>query len=441
MKTIIQTLIVLSVLSGGLLASELSKAYQKEYAFLKEQKAELQDRLIKEDALHKANLAKAEEKAQKLQQELLDLSDALKAKKEALAKMKTKLSDTQDNGSITENVVTQARAALMDYGIKIDESNTTSDITKLKQAFDDAAKLYVTLSSLRVNKGEFYLPDGTKQEGEIVKVGNIAAYGISNQAAGALAPAGNGAYKLWNAVGSSDDAKALYAGEMKKDLDIFIYENLDKEVEYTKEKTIEDTLKAGGIIGYIILGLGAFGMLLLVLRVFVLMNAGSNVKSISKIVVDTLNSGEGSTVALEKLKGYKGSTARVIKATLRNIKKDRAHIEDVVMENILNESTSIDRFGSFVLVIAAVAPLLGLLGTVTGMIATFDIITEFGTGDPKLLSGGISEALVTTMLGLVVAIPLLLLGNLLSGWAQSIKDSMEQNALHIVNLYEKHKAQ
>ncbi|HHE06027.1 MAG TPA: MotA/TolQ/ExbB proton channel family protein, partial [Epsilonproteobacteria bacterium] len=152
-------------------------------------------------------------------------------------------------------------------------------------------------------------------------------------------------------------------------------------------------------------------------------------------------SGEGSTVALEKLKGYKGSTARVIKATLRNIKKDRAHIEDVVMENILNESTSIDRFGSFVLVIAAVAPLLGLLGTVTGMIATFDIITEFGTGDPKLLSGGISEALVTTMLGLVVAIPLLLLGNLLSGWAQSIKDSMEQNALHIVNLYEKHKAQ
>ena len=109
------------------------------------------------------------------------------------------------------------------------------------------------------------------------------------------------------------------------------------------------------------------------------------------------------------------------------------------MENILNESTQIDRYGSFVLVIAAVAPLLGLLGTVTGMIETFDVITEFGTGDPKLLSGGISAALVTTMQGLIVAIPLLLIGNLLSGWAQSIKDSMEQNALHIVNLYEKHR--
>ncbi len=156
-------------------------------------------------------------------------------------------------------------------------------------------------------------------------------------------------------------------------------------------------------------------------------------------MVDTFESGEGSTVALEKLKEYKGSTARVIKATLRNIKKERAHVEDVIMENILNESTQIDRFGSFVLVIAAVAPLMGLLGTVTGMIETFEVITEFGTGDPKLLSGGISAALVTTMQGLIVAIPLLLIGNLLSGWAQSIKDSMEQSALHIVNLYEKHR--
>ena len=110
------------------------------------------------------------------------------------------------------------------------------------------------------------------------------------------------------------------------------------------------------------------------------------------------------------------------------------------MESILNESTSLDRFGNFILVLAAVAPLLGLLGTVTGMIATFDIITTHGTGDPKLLSGGISEALVTTMLGLVVAIPLLLLGNLMGGWAQNIKDSMEQSALHIVNLFEKNKA-
>jgi biopolymer transport protein ExbB/TolQ len=73
--------------------------------------------------------------------------------------------------------------------------------------------------------------------------------------------------------------------------------------------------------------------------------------------------------------------------------------------------------------------LLGLLGTVTGMISTFDIITEFGTGDPKLLSSGISIALITTEVGLEVAIPTLIFGNLLSGWAESIKDDMEKAAL------------
>ena len=251
-----------------------------------------------------------------------------------------------------------------------------------------------------------------------------------------MAPAGDGKYKLWNSADSSDDAKALFSGEKLDMLDIFVYENLDKEIEFKKEKTVGDTVRAGGMIGYIILALGLFGLVLIALRIKLLSRSGSNVENLTKAVVEKLNT-SGVADAQEAIKGYKGSTARVLKATLRNITRDREHIEDIVTENILNESSAIDKFGSFVLVIAAVAPLLGLLGTVTGMISTFDIITEHGTGDPKLLSGGISEALVTTMLGLIVAIPLLLLGNLLSGWAQKIKDSMEQSALHVINVFEK----
>ena len=185
--------------------------------------------------------------------------------------------------------------------------------------------------------------------------------------------------------------------------------------------------------------MGAFGLLLLLIRIFILLRAGSNVRKISKIVAKKVEEGKGDE-AYDAIKGFNGSAARVVKSTLRNIKRDRESIEDIVMENILNESGNIDRFGGFVMVLAAVAPLLGLLGTVTGMIATFDMITEYGTGDPKMLSGGISEALITTMFGLIVAIPLLMLGNLMSGWAQSIKDSMEQSALHIVNIYEKYNA-
>ena len=439
MKKIFLAMIAFGLLASTIFANELDRAYKKEYAFLKAQKAELSKRLSLDKAQQEKDLVASKAKVLELQQKLLDLNKQVDSKKKKLSKMTTTLNESEENGDITGNVVNQARLSLSEYGIKISDDNKTSNIAKLEQAFSSASKLYVTLSSLQNTKGDFYLPDGKRVKGDIVKVGNIAAYGISPDATGALAPAGNGAYKLWNAVGSSDDAKALYAGEMRDPLDIFIYENLDKEADYVKEKTVGDTIEGGGTIGYIILVLGAFGLLLLVFRVLNLMKAGSNVDKITAIVVNKVENGRGHE-ALEAVKNFEGSTARVIKSLLRNIGKEREHVEDIVMESILNESSQIDRFGNFVLVIAAVAPLLGLLGTVTGMIETFDVITEFGTGDPKLLSGGISAALVTTMLGLIVAIPLLLLGNLLSGWAQNIKDSMEQSALHIVNLYEKHRA-
>jgi len=438
MKKIFLTITALLAFVSTAHTSELDDAYQKEYAFLKAQKAELQTRLASDIIAHDVELLKAKERVVNLQQTLLDLNKKVDLDKEKLSKLAMGLSETEDNGDILGNVINQARLTLAEYSVKVSEDNATADADKLQKAFMDASKLYVTLSSLQNTKGQFYLPDGKRVEGDIVKVGNIAAYGISEDATGALAPAGNGAYKLWNATGSSDDAKALFAKEMRESMDIFTYENLDKEVDYVKEKSISSTVEGGGTIGYIILVLGLFGFLLLIFRVFNLMKAGSNVTKISNIVVDKVESGKGDE-ALDAIKGFEGSTARVIKSALRNINKNREHVEDIIMENILNESSQIDRFGSFVLVIAAVAPLMGLLGTVTGMIETFDVITEFGTGDPKLLSGGISAALVTTMLGLIVAIPLLLLGNLLSGWAQSIKDSMEQSALHIVNLYEKHR--
>ena len=417
-------------------ASELSAAYKKEYTFLKAQKSELQSRFIKEETQQKNDLTEARDKLAALQEKLIEVSDSLKTAEEKLENVSKKASEVAENGDITSVVTMQATAALQAYGLEMDEGNKTTNIEKLTLAFKKSADLYGTLSSVRTEKGKFYLPSGKPVEADIIKVGNIAAFGIAKEAAGALAPAGDGRYKLWNSAEASDDAKALHSGGNLENLDIFIYENLDKEVEFKKEKTVMDTVVAGGVIGYIILALGLLGVFLIVLRILLLSKSGANVENLTKTVVEKLKSG-GVDDAQKAIKEYKGSTARVLRATLRNITRDREHIEDIVTENILNESSAIDKFGSFVLVIAAVAPLLGLLGTVTGMISTFDIITEHGTGDPKLLSGGISEALVTTMLGLVVAIPLLLLGNLLSGWAQKIKDSMEQSALHVINVFEK----
>jgi len=434
MKFLLLTILTIS----SLLSAELSDAYKKEFTFLKAQKNELEKRLKIERKTQANELYKAKHEVGNKQDKFVKISKTLKNKENEIEKANEQLRDKTSNQEIINSVLIQAKVSLAEYGIKVDD-NARSKVDTLKKAFDDSEKLYNTLSTIRNEYGKFYLLDGTIANGEVVKVGNIAAYGISTKASGALAPAGNGEYKLWNKEGSDTSAKALYNKQMPSKLDIFVYENLDKDVEYSQDKTLGDTIKGGGAIGYIILALGAFGVVLLILRAIFLSGAGTNVKQITDIVSNKLEAGKGDD-AYEAIKDFKGSTARVIRATLRNIKRDREHIEDIVMENILNESSALDRFGSFILVLAAVAPLLGLLGTVTGMISTFDIITVHGTGDPKLLSGGISEALVTTMLGLVVAIPLLLLGNLLSGWANSIKDSMEQSALHVVNLYEKYNA-
>jgi len=436
MKIILITFILL--MSTLLSADELYNAYQKEFTFLKAQKSELQKRTLKEKSFQDKEITKAKAKVQRLQNKLVELSQTNQNIQKQIEKSALMLDDKRSNKEISASVLIQAASLLGEYKIHVDNSKNGDIIAVMNQAFSDATTLYTKLSSLRIEDGKFYLVDGTTAEGKIVKVGNIAAYGISTKVSGALAPAGNGDYKIWN-KDTKADAQAMAAGKKTKALKIFIYENLDKDVEYTKEKTVQDTLDGGGTIGYIILALGVLGLLLIVLRVILLTLSGSNVKRITDVVIHKVESGKANE-ALDAVKEFKGATARVIKATLRNIDRDRDHIEDIVTENILNESSNIDRFGNFVLVLAAVAPLLGLLGTVTGMIATFDIITTHGTGDPKLLSGGISEALVTTMLGLIVAIPLLLLGNLLSGWAQSIKDSMEQSALHIVNLFEINKA-
>lgn len=97
-----------------------------------------------------------------------------------------------------------------------------------------------------------------------------------------------------------------------------------------------------------------------------------------------------------------------------------------------SEGAAIDRFVGTILVLAAIAPLLGLLGTVIGMVATFDVIARFGTTNARAMAGGISEALITTQAGLIVAVPGLIMGNVLRRRAEGIKGRMEQFSLSLL---------
>jgi biopolymer transport protein ExbB len=142
---------------------------------------------------------------------------------------------------------------------------------------------------------------------------------------------------------------------------------------------------------------------------------------------------------VDRHKGRKWPVIRVIRAGLEARQESRETLESTLQEAILREMPQVTRSIAVLAVLGAIAPLLGLLGTVTGMIETFRVITLFGTGDPKLMSGGISEALVTTELGLAVAIPIMLFHTLLSRRADHLIGEMEEKAVALTNIIEKQK--
>ena len=437
MKKLLLTLLLLATTLFAATDTQLERAYAKEFAFMKAQKKMLTSRLdrVTSDSAKKIKAAKDE--LNTLQNRVLARQSTSERLSDLLYLSQQNAQNVSDDVSIVEAVVLQAESSLSPYGIKIEVDKENYQAT-LKTIFAESDILIKKLSTIEVTKAPFYLNDGTEKLGTVVKVGNIAQFGIDGSNAGALVPAGEGKFKLYDEPTAVETATILAKSQMPETLHIFIYENSTNEIEDKIEKTTLSVIDSGGIIGWVIVGLGLFGLLLALFRTIFLVGSNSATSPLAKATLVELLDG-GQEKALAYLKEKKGATARVLKATVRNLDAEREHVEDVVMESIMHESSRLDRFGSAIMVIAAVAPLLGLLGTVTGMIATFDIITEFGTGDPKLLSGGISIALVTTELGLIVAIPMLLVGNMLSAWAEKIKDAMEHSALHLINEYNKQK--
>jgi len=425
--------------------SAMELAYKKEFAFLQAQKHDLQKRLTRllQDTndqfdIEKTNIVNLEEK-------VLGSNNLVQFNKNILLDAQRIVEANEDNQQIFTATFLQADASLETYigSLENDKAfQNLSDGAKVSELFSRSNKLLGQLSSVYKKPGDFHLLDGGKVSGEIIHLGNVARFGIANlkngeQVGGMLAPAGEGLFKLWAVdenVAGLDTAIKLAQGKNPQSLQLFLIENPLAAVQAQKEKTVMDILKSGGIIGYIIVAFGVVALLMVLARALFLRRASHASIGVLAAVRPAISAGDINQ-AMDISREYDGATSRVVRATVRNLDRDREHLEDIVSESILHESDHLDRFGTTILVLASVSPLMGLLGTVTGMIATFDVITEFGTGDPKMLSGGISEALVTTELGLIVAIPAVLLGNLLSGWAERIKNDMELGALHLINVF------
>ena len=177
-----------------------------------------------------------------------------------------------------------------------------------------------------------------------------------------------------------------------------------------------ERLQQGGLVGYLIMAGGVLGLLLLIVRLLALASVGGRMRTQIKSSAPNLNNPLGRVMAVyEQNKDVEFET-----------------LELKLDETIIKEVPVLERGLTTLKVLSVIAPLMGLLGTVTGMIITFQQITLFGTGDPKLMAGGISTALVTTMQGLIVAIPLVLAHSFLRDRSKSLIQILEEQSAGMI---------
>jgi len=206
--------------------------------------------------------------------------------------------------------------------------------------------------------------------------------------------------------------------------------NADK-IAATKETFVEHISKGGPVVVPILV-LGVLAVVIGLIKWFQIAHIRLAKPRDLQIVLDRLKGGneEG---AMKHAATIKGPVGQLMETAVLHCNEPKEHIEEALYEQMLNTKPTLERWMPFVALSAATAPLLGLLGTVTGMINTFRLISVFGTGDPKMLSSGISEALVTTEFGLIVAIPSLLIHAFISRKAKGVLGSMEQTSVAFIN--------
>ena len=190
-------------------------------------------------------------------------------------------------------------------------------------------------------------------------------------------------------------------------------------IEVQRESWPERVEKYAGVVGYSIFVVLGVGLLIVLERMFTLITLRTKMRAQAK----------SSTPGNNPL-------GRIMAVYLANKDDDTDNLELKLDEAVLKETPRIERGITIIKVFAAVAPLMGLLGTVTGMIETFQSITLYGAGDPKVMAGGISSALITTVLGIVAALPLILLHSVVSGIAKGLNHMLEEQSTGLIAQHE-----
>ncbi len=274
--------------------------------------------------------------------------------------------------------------------------------------------------------------DGNVLSGEIAVMGPSAYFSSASDDAGGLLIYHSGTLEpgiaRFDPVPAASVRNFIQSGQGEIPLDASLGNAISLQAINI---TLAEHIHQGGPVGYAILILGGIALLLSLVKVIDLSRHAVVTPNQVREIARCARS-ESREEAMKKIAGIKGSIGEMIQVGIENVHSGAVFLEEMMLSVIARKRPQLERFMPFVSITAMAAPLMGLLGTVVGMIKTFALITVFGTGDPKALSSGISEALVTTELGLIVAIVALLLHAVFARIIKSRLGSMEQVAFDFV---------
>lgn len=192
-----------------------------------------------------------------------------------------------------------------------------------------------------------------------------------------------------------------------------------------------ERVRSGGLVMYPLAALAVIAILLIAERLVVFYGLNRNADRVVQRILDACRAGDFGA-AESACSGGSGAVRRVLAACLHRRALGQRAMEDSIQEQLLHEMPRLQRFMGGIATLAAVAPLLGLLGTVTGIIRTFGVIRAFGNANPSLMAGGISEALLTTATGLIIAVPILIIYSVLRGRSDRIVADAERYAANLL---------
>ena len=349
-----------------------------------------------------------------------DLQEALGSLKELFGVLQTAAGDSRAtfDSSLTNIEYPQRGDFMTELAEKMGSGSELASLEEIEELWFEIQREMTETGKVKRFSAGVVLPDGSEVEKDVIRVGvfNLIAdgkyldYDPETQKISELLRQPEDRF-----VSGAEELTGAEGGFIPVGLDPTKGQLLGQLVDVPS--WYERSTTQGGTVGWIIIGLGIFGITVALLRILYMMYVGAAVNSQMR---NPNNPSGGNPLG------------RVLLAYHENRNIDVESLELKMGEAVLREVPKLSRLNTLIKVISVVAPLLGLLGTVIGMIVTFQSITLFGTGDPKLMAGGISQALITTMLGLCVAIPTVFLHSMMAGQSRRIIEVLEGQATGFV---------